>query len=953
MALIFKCKINSFRVFYVKSTDVLFRITLIISVVILSTWSANAFQEIELKDDFIIKNFNRSEFLPSNTVSDIHSARNGFLYTASNNGLIVSDGLNWDVIDVHTSPELRTNRILKVFETDDGQIIIQDQQNYLYKITPERKLSLISRNEEGEPVSIDAVSWDSSTIYFISNSSLNVLYQEGYSTTITFEEIGKVWDVMFQGGRTFILATNGLYELDIESGDLTGIEININTEFFAQFEQINNSLFVIGKGGADCIIDEYDSDCSRNFIALAENVEVKNVRENQIDGSLIFGTDQGMYQYKNAMLQRINALGIAIQFESYFEINSTQFLVTTNGVWANGDLIFEPSIEIVDATTDGQSLWITADQEGIFKIKKNRFTQWSGIPFTNNYALIAKGDLVLAGSFEYGVSLISDQLIQSITSYNSDLPNNTVRMIAPLNDGSSIISTWGAPPLRLFENIIQPIPELDTLDWPITNVAEGFYEFDDGTWLIGTLDNLLKVDNESVDEIRFDDGDPIRGVSRIVENPFNNELFLASQFNGLSLYRNNQIARISDNEVPSDQQVRDVFVQSKDTIWVATYNSGLHRYILDEVSREPIERTKLGENSGLPESGLHNLNIDEHNRLWISSNNGLFTAPLYEFIRSADELKPVAKLRVFSQQDGLINPEFNGGSQNTTLQVANHLWFANQAGIVRINTDDFEYEPLDPQQFYIRTISGEVTDINYPENDTVTLSHKDKFLELDFALSSTLENQTPLIWIKEGNNEWVKPEETGRFSTERIRGSTETIRFALSPEDEVIYTLTIQRKVPFYAKPWFYGVLLFGIAFIGYRLMTAYQKKKYSTAQNETIEGQEDAEEDFSTVERIIASIEENYSDPDFNLDKLSASIKMSKSKVYRDWSAEMDESLNEYLLTVRMNKAKSYLDGQLHSITEVAELSGFKTQSYFSKVFKKYFGLSPSAYVKSLPEQV
>lgn len=55
--------------------------------------------------------------------------------------------------------------------------------------------------------------------------------------------------------------------------------------------------------------------------------------------------------------------------------------------------------------------------------------------------------------------------------------------------------------------------------------------------------------------------------------------------------------------------------------------------------------------------------------------------------------------------------------------------------------------------------------------------------------------------------------------------------------------------------------------------------------------------------------------------------------------------SFTEYLTQVRMDHAKKLLEDSAWSVKEVAYATGFNSQSYFSKIFKKYTGKSPSEY--------
>ena len=55
--------------------------------------------------------------------------------------------------------------------------------------------------------------------------------------------------------------------------------------------------------------------------------------------------------------------------------------------------------------------------------------------------------------------------------------------------------------------------------------------------------------------------------------------------------------------------------------------------------------------------------------------------------------------------------------------------------------------------------------------------------------------------------------------------------------------------------------------------------------------------------------------------------------------------SPNQYIKTLRMNRAKDLLKTGLLSISEVAEQGGFADIYYFSKAFKRAVGMNPTAY--------
>jgi len=57
-------------------------------------------------------------------------------------------------------------------------------------------------------------------------------------------------------------------------------------------------------------------------------------------------------------------------------------------------------------------------------------------------------------------------------------------------------------------------------------------------------------------------------------------------------------------------------------------------------------------------------------------------------------------------------------------------------------------------------------------------------------------------------------------------------------------------------------------------------------------------------------------------------------------------QSIHKYLMQVRLQLAKETLESGQHQIKKVAFLSGFNDQLYFSRIFKKTFGRSPSEYL-------
>lgn len=90
--------------------------------------------------------------------------------------------------------------------------------------------------------------------------------------------------------------------------------------------------------------------------------------------------------------------------------------------------------------------------------------------------------------------------------------------------------------------------------------------------------------------------------------------------------------------------------------------------------------------------------------------------------------------------------------------------------------------------------------------------------------------------------------------------------------------------------------------------------------------------------------IEEHYTHSDLMVEQIAAGFYVDSSYLRRAFKKEFNMTITDFLTQVRMEKAKELL-AQNYKLSDISEMVGFNDSSYFSKVFKKYFGKSPSEY--------
>ncbi|WP_294663123.1 AraC family transcriptional regulator [uncultured Fusobacterium sp.] len=96
-------------------------------------------------------------------------------------------------------------------------------------------------------------------------------------------------------------------------------------------------------------------------------------------------------------------------------------------------------------------------------------------------------------------------------------------------------------------------------------------------------------------------------------------------------------------------------------------------------------------------------------------------------------------------------------------------------------------------------------------------------------------------------------------------------------------------------------------------------------------------------IKRVCEFLEKNF-DKNISLDTLTSLTDFSKYHLLRSFTKETGITPYGYLETVRIEKAKNFLEKGV-SPAETAFLTGFSDQSHFSNFFKKFIGLTPKQY--------
>ena len=96
-------------------------------------------------------------------------------------------------------------------------------------------------------------------------------------------------------------------------------------------------------------------------------------------------------------------------------------------------------------------------------------------------------------------------------------------------------------------------------------------------------------------------------------------------------------------------------------------------------------------------------------------------------------------------------------------------------------------------------------------------------------------------------------------------------------------------------------------------------------------------------VKKMLEVIRANMANSEFGKDDFASAMNVSTSLLYKKIKSLTDQSPTDFIKMVRLDYALELLQSHKYSVTEVSELCGFSSIGYFSTVFKKHFGKSPT----------
>ncbi len=626
-----------------------------------------------------------SDGLPQNTVQAVLQTRDGYVWLATEEGLVRFDGVKFDVFDQNTTPELPGKDMKSLFEAPDGSLWIGMVGGVA---------RLLDGRFTGYPLSHDLT--------------------QDWITALTVDRAGNVWLGALGGGL-----------LRLENGRATAFTSRnglADNFVWAVRETRDGSLWIGTQGGLTRKTgDRFVTYTTRDGLP---DDHVNALWEDR-EGTLWIGTTKGLVRSRGGKFEIYTTRdGLSNDDVSAFheDAEGSLWIGTSGGVsrrnghrfdrFGTRDGLSHDSVASLAGDREG-NLWIGTHGGGVTKLTDRSFSTLSveeGLSSGVVRSLLEGRDGTLwIGTQGGGLNRVKDGQVLSPFTMGDGLPGDTVTALLERADGSVWIGT-AAGLARLQGGRISVILAKHVG----SDSIRALFEDRDGALWIGTRGAGLKILRDG-QLTAWGAGTGFSDVVRSFYQDRDGAVWVGTDA-GLSRYADGRFEHFGAAQGVFRKGVMTIGGDPDGTIWAGTYGDGLYRY-------KDGKFTHYSTANGLFDDNVFQIVDDGHGSLWMTCNRGVFRVGKQMLVDLAEGRARAITSTAFGAEDGMRAAECNGNGQPAGIRTKDGaLWFPTIMGAVSVRPDKLVVNTLPPPVVIERlvvdrrpvTLSG---DIRIPPGD--------------------------------------------------------------------------------------------------------------------------------------------------------------------------------------------------------------------------------------------
>ena len=768
-------------------------------------------------ENYVVTQFSLDEGLPQSSVNDIIQTKDGYIWLATYGGLVRFDGLSFTTFNRGNTPGMVEERIINIFEDSEGSI-------WIFPEAPQNNL-LRYRNGEVQSFPLER---QGGLVYRIKNA------KDGSLLFTSTEKLLKFNGKEFQ-------------EVEIRKPDNTDSEKNYEGGTWVNLDK----KIVLLKGNEAIEVVDFSDRFEGNF---------EDIREFPVgSGELILATrSDGFYKYVDDKLSRLN-LGDGIEglIFNNFEVSNysktnlyVEFLGHT-AIWDGLEfklfdpIQYNPSLNFRSVLEDSEgNIWFGTDAEGLFKVRPSAIQMIDKRQGLSNEKMLSLTILDdgsglfstnCGGVFEWREGKVRPSKIQEF--FNSGCNWSVFQD----SRGRVWIGGGGVYVTNSLNEEGQYFGDAEGFtNSGVTAMLEDSHQ---NLWIASTQGLYVNDGEQFVRKYTMEDGLYYNDVRSLLEDE-EGTIWVGSS-SGLNTIINNDVSKIllieEDKDI-SQPNVRAIYQDVENYMWIGTYGEGLFR-----ISGDEVEQLKVKD--GLFDNIVSHIVEDESGYFWMGSNRGIVRVKRNDLNDYLDGKEESFTIDIFGSNDGMNSPETNGGFQPNAVKDSNgRIYFPTIEGVAVVDPTKVVNNSV-PPPIYIENLRSENKEFSMIED--IELSYNTAFLEINYTgVSFTDPEKVQFKYKLEGlDDDWIDVGNSRSAIYSKIPSGEYTFQVIAANADGVWNMEGASLKItvipPFWDTYWFYGLTILSffllIGFIFNRRVTRLKKENEQKKQftEKLIESQE------------------------------------------------------------------------------------------------------------------
>ncbi|MCU0238417.1 MAG: hypothetical protein MUC29_03170, partial [Pyrinomonadaceae bacterium] len=575
--------------------------------------------------------------LPQNSVSAIAQTPEGYIWVGTFGGLARFDGIQFKIYTSSNTPELKSNRITALTTDKEGTLWIGTERGEIV-IYKDGKFKLVDDGKEIKNTTIGNLYADKNGLVWANNAfslrhctierCIDDKNQKAVSK-ICYDSEGNLWKI--QDGKLFKFINDNFVQIDLNYNLINSIESNHSGGLWV-FHQDTVTL--------------YKNGVTKDFIKISREDE-SYAMKSMPDGTFLFNYGSDLYRIKNDQIEQHKISNVS-------NITANQIFIDREG-----------------------SIWLGRISEGLIQLLDRRVQTLTFEGNFNNKTIKEIAINSIAEDKEGNMWFASNPFLFRLSNGKIEQMSKSANFGSVMIDSQKklwFVTSFG---LQSYEN--NKFTAHKEISWEDKFSANSLFEDSKKNLWYGCNDcGVFVAHNEKIIARYSTENGLVGNTADFITETLDGAIWIGTTA-GLSRLQDGKFTNWTTENGLSNDYVRAIYEDQDGTIWIGTYGGGLNRY------KDGIF-THITTNHGLFDDIVSQILVDDNDNFWFLGNRGIFSVSRKMLNDFADKKINNIYCSAFTNKDGMITSEGNGGYQNAGIRSTDgKLWFPMIQGVVIID----------------------------------------------------------------------------------------------------------------------------------------------------------------------------------------------------------------------------------------------------------------------------